>query len=96
MSVDGEEFWSIVPDKGFHPIRVPMIEALLWIGEPLSAIGLVDVLDGFLTMWEAAHHLQLLEALDLVEPTSAGSSDKGKESVFEVSFQLKEATSRDD
>lgn len=51
MSGKREELWSILPEKAHHPTREPMLEALWWIGEPLSAIDLVDVFDGFLTMW---------------------------------------------
>jgi hypothetical protein len=61
MGDDAARFWSAVPEKALHPVRIPMIEALWWIGKPLSARGFVDVLDGFLTMWEALHHLRALE-----------------------------------
>jgi hypothetical protein len=47
MSEGCERFWSTLPKKVLHPVRVPIVEALWWIGEPLSAIALVDVLDGF-------------------------------------------------
>lgn len=68
MSDDYETFWATVPEKALHPVRMPMLEALWRIGESLSAIELVDVLDGFLSMWEAAHHLRVLEALNVLEP----------------------------
>jgi hypothetical protein len=71
MSVDCGDFWSTLPAKVLHPVRVPMVEALRCIGEPLSAVELVDVLDGFLSMWEAMHHLVVLETLDVVERASA-------------------------
>lgn len=69
MSDGYEEFWSTLPEKVQHAVRVPIIEVLWWIGEPLSAIDLVDVLDGFLSMWEAAHHLRVLDALEVAEPS---------------------------
>ena len=96
MSAEGEEFWSAVPEKAHHPVRVPMLEALRWIGEPLSAIGFVDVLDGLLSMWEVAHHLQVLETLEVVEPASVSSPDKRKESGFEVAYRLKKPAIDDD
>ncbi len=90
MSDDYEAFWSTVPEKALHPVRVPMLEALWRIGESLSAIELVDVLDGLLSMWEAAHHLRVLETLDVVEPdpadTGRGISRYG---LFGVPHRLK-------
>lgn len=65
-----------------------MLEALWWIGEPLSAIELVDVLDGYLTMWEAKDHLEVLKGLEVVEPTSASQSDK-QASDFRVPYSIK-------
>jgi hypothetical protein len=77
MSGDFEEAWSTIPTKALHPVRVPMIEAFWRIDEPLSAIDLVDVLDGFLSMWEAAHHLRVLETLNVVEPDPVETSRTG-------------------
>lgn len=65
-----------------------MLEALWRIGEPFSAIEMVNVLDGYLTMWEAAHHLEALCDLGVVEPTSADPSSKQK-SRFNVSYRLR-------
>lgn len=89
MSSGYEEFWSVLPDRALHPHRVPILEALLWIGEPLSAIALVDVIDGHLTMWEAAHHLRVLNSLAVAEPVDAdgGASRSG---VFDVPYRLKD------
>lgn len=89
MSDGYGEFWSTLPEKVQHPVRVPIIEALWRIGEPLSAIALVDVLDGFLNMWEAAHHLRVLDALEVAEPSlvdadSATSRNDG----FNVPYRL--------
>lgn len=94
MSGDCEEFWSTLPEKAQHPVRVPIIEALWWIGEPLSAIALVDVLDGFLSMWEAAHHLRVLDALDVVEPSPVETdSGTSRDDLFDVPYRLKDRNS---
>lgn len=85
-----EEFWSTLPEKVLHPVRVPIIEALWWIGEPLSAIALVDVLDGLLSMWEAARHLRVLDALDVVEPSPVDAdSGTSREDLFDTPYRLK-------
>lgn len=88
MSSDYEEFWSGLPDKALHPHRVPMLEALRWIGEPLSAIALVDVLDGHLTMWETGHHLGVLDSLGVAEPVDADGR-RSRSDVFHVPYRLK-------
>lgn len=90
MSSDREDFWPALPAKAMHPTRVPIIEALRWIGAPLSAIATVDVLDGYLSMSEAAHHLQALEALDVVEPVWPGRPTARREA-FEAPYRLRVA-----
>lgn len=94
MGDECEEFWSTVPDKADHPRRVLFLEALWRISEPLSAVTLVDVLDGAVSMWEAFHHLSILEALDVVEPapTDIGRGTSGRER-FDVPYRLKSWTS---
>lgn len=87
---DYEEFWSTLPDRALHPHRVPILEALRWIGEPLSAIALVDVIDGHITMWEAAHHLRVLNELDVVEPSPVDAESRASRSgVFDVPYHLR-------
>ncbi len=73
MTREDEDFWDALEDR-LDPIQVPMLEALRRIGEPLSAICIVDVLDGYLSMWEAADHLEALQELDIVEPASGDKS----------------------
>jgi hypothetical protein len=89
MNNDYEEFWSALPEKAQHPFRVPIIEALWRIDEPLSAIGLVDVFDGVLSMWDAAHHLHVLDVLDVAEPSPV---DRGscapRGDLFDVPYRL--------
>jgi hypothetical protein len=97
MSGDWEEFWSALPEKVLHPLRVPIIEALWWIGEPLSAIEVVDVLDGALSMWDAAHHLRVLDALEVVEPAPADSdSSASRNDVFYAPYRLRDCNSSED
>lgn len=88
---DGHDaFWSTLPEKVQHPVRVPIIEALWRVGEPLSAIALVDLLDGHMSMWEAAHHLRVLEELDVVEPSESGAS---RRDLFDLPYRLKDRDS---
>lgn len=88
MSGRYDEFWSNVPAKADHPVRVPMLEAMRWIVEPLSALDLVDVLDGDLSMWESAHHLIALEALGVVESTQAPGGRPSRGDEFDRPYRL--------
>lgn len=91
---DYEEFWSTLPEKVLHPLRVPIVEALWRIGEPLSAIALVDVLDGFLGMWDIAHHLRVLDELDVAEPSPVDAdSGASRPDLFDVPYRLKDRNS---
>jgi len=87
---DREEFWATVPDKADHPRRVLLLEALRCIGEPISALTAVDVLDGDMSMWEASYGLTVLERLGIVETTSTdmGRGTTGEER-FDVPYRLK-------
>lgn len=88
MSKDFEEFWSALPEKVEHPLRIPILEAFRWVAEPLSAIDLVDVLDGYITMWEAAHHLRCLEALNVVEDYAADYDPFERRDDFGLPYRL--------
>lgn len=83
MTREDDDFWDALGD--LDPIQVPMLEALWRIGQPLSAIRMVDVFDGYLSMWEAADHLGALQELDIVEPVS-GIKSSGD---FNVPYRLK-------
>lgn len=90
MSDEYKAFWASVPEKADHPSRVPILEAFRWIGEPLSAIGLVDLFDGQnFTMWEAAHHLRALDALDVVEAHPARRNPLSRRDVFDLPYRLR-------
>jgi len=68
---ESDDLWDALEEVDLDPVQVAMLEALRWIGVPLSAIGLVDVLDGYLTMWEAQYHLEVLQKAGVVELVSA-------------------------
>lgn len=95
MSGDYQDFWSALPAKAVHPRRVPMLEAFRWIGEPLTAIDTVDVLDGELDMGEAAHHLAVLEELGVLEarPVKRRPGQRRNDG-FDVPYRLKPPPAR--
>ena len=88
MDKEREEFWSTVPGKADHPARVLMLEAFRWIAEPLSPIAMVDVLDGELSMWDAAAHLLALERLGVVKPVRRAGVPQSGLDRFDVHYRL--------
>lgn len=85
MSWDYDEFWALVPEKALHPHRGLILEAFRCIGEPLSPVMVVDVLEGEVTMWEAAAHLDALVRLGVVR---RGERDPLAPSLREERFDL--------
>jgi len=74
-----------------------MLEALLWIGLPLSPREFVNVLDGDISMWDAAYHLQVLETLGVVAPVSAPPEDEPTQTDdFDEPYRLGEDDDNDD
>lgn len=85
MTAEVEEFWAAMPPKALHPRRVPILEAFRCIGEPLSPVMVVDVLEGEVTMWEAAAHLAALVRLGVVR---RGGRDPQAPSLREERFDV--------
>lgn len=89
MSDKCQAFWAAVPPKARHPVRVPILEAFRWIGEPLSAIDLVDLFDGQdITMWGAAHQLRVLETLGVVRRYPEGREPGTRRGIFDLPYRL--------
>jgi len=60
-----DAWWEGLGPPPLHPVRVQIIEALRWVGEPLYVPQLRDVLDG-VTWAVCEHHLKHLKALGAV------------------------------
>lgn len=97
MTDEIEAFWDALPPKVLHPLRVPILEAFRWTGEPHSAAMLVDVLDGEVTMWEAIAHLDALMRLGVMR---RGRRDPHgpdlREGRFDVLYRMSGQWPRDD
>lgn len=88
MGADLGEVWAGPLESVDHPYQVAIIEALRHTGEPLSAIGVVDVLDGYMSMWSAAAHLMTLERLGIVEPGRGERAVHPGEERFNAVYRL--------
>ena len=66
-------------------LRVLILEAFRCIGQPLSPVMVVDVLEGDLTMWDASAHLDALVRLGVMR---RGQRDPLAPSLREERFDL--------
>jgi hypothetical protein len=92
-----DDFWDALGgDHALDPNLVGILEALRWIGEPLSAVGVVDLLDGQVTMWEAAHHLGSLEALGVLKARPDAQDTFARHDAFALPYGLTESSEGED
>jgi hypothetical protein len=53
--------------RSVHPLKVSIVEAMEWVGEPLSPAELVRVLDRTAKLGTVAYHVKRLEELGALE-----------------------------
>jgi hypothetical protein len=56
-------FWEALAVRLLHPIQLQIIEAMRWIGQPLSASELVQIFSGEYSLATVAYHVRRLVAL---------------------------------
>lgn len=64
---EGEFCWASLVARVLHPTDVQIIEALRWIGQPLSAADLGQIFDGEVSWRLLGHHMRRLARLEAVE-----------------------------
>ncbi|MFL5898000.1 MAG: hypothetical protein ACJ76D_06000 [Solirubrobacterales bacterium] len=87
--LSAEQFcWSSLVASVVHPVKVAIIEALLWIEEPLSAVQIVRLFRGAGREFYDSNirfHLRALVEIELLEPVNpqdSASTLKGKRFYF--------------
>ena len=88
MTHDYEQVWARLPAKVDDHYGVAIVEALWRIGKPLAAIDLVDVFDGYMSMWDAATHLQALERARVVELVPRAEIPQAGHARFDIPYRL--------
>jgi hypothetical protein len=78
------EDWERCGPDPLHPIRVIIVEAMLWIDEPLSARTIEKSVDGAASLALIAYHLRRLAALSVVEK----SGDRVVKGAVQVCYRL--------
>lgn len=83
VDVDHFPGWEPFLPHLVHPVKVAIVEALLWIGEPLSAVQFGKVFrgagEGFRES-NVRYHLGHLREVGVLRKAAAGPSPEGKES----------------
>jgi DNA-binding transcriptional ArsR family regulator len=71
VTVKGDEplifDWSALVPRIVHPLKVTIIEAMCWIGRPLSAAELVEVFDERFSVSHISYHVRELRKAKVVK-----------------------------
>lgn len=62
--------WSTLVPRIVHPMKVTVIEAMIWINCPLSATDLVRAFDGEFGLSHVSYHLTSLAKVGVLEKVS--------------------------
>jgi len=73
--------WGALAPLLIHPVKVQMIEALSWIGKPLSALDLRRILGERFTQQCVAYHVARLAEAKVIEKVGESPS-RGSIEVF--------------
>ena len=68
-NTDPVDCWEALIDRHFSPYKVAIIEALLWIDRPMSAVEFQQIFEKKVHLSTVAYHIRTLAklgALDLV------------------------------
>jgi hypothetical protein len=79
--------WGQLVARVLHPKQVAIIEALLWINEPLSAEDLKLLFEDRPSASVMTHHLRRLTKLDAVKIVARARS---RRSVTSIAYRLKQ------
>lgn len=69
MTVEGDEpdfDWAWLVPRLVHPIKVAIVEAMLWIDRPISASELEKVFDGEIGLGLVSYHMKELAKLGAI------------------------------
>lgn len=78
--------WSLLVAPLINPIKVIIIEAMLWIERPLSATELRHMLFGAYDVPSCSYHLNSLAELKVLEQVTRRRVKKSSRAQFEIFF----------
>lgn len=68
MREQDSEFWARLSGLLLHPVQLQIIEAMLWIGRPLSASEVTRLLGDRPSLSTVAYHFRRLATLGAIKP----------------------------
>ena len=80
--------WAALVPVVFHPLKVAIIEALVWIGVPMSATDLDKALDNRFGLGNVSYHLRELAKAGVVKQARTRRVRGAVERYFRLSDQM--------
>ncbi|HEV7563411.1 MAG TPA: hypothetical protein VGO24_07900 [Solirubrobacterales bacterium] len=74
--------WAALVPSLVHPTRVAMVEAMSWIGRPLSPTDLTHILDNEFTVSYLSYHVRELRKMEVMEKVSSRQVRGATESFY--------------
>lgn len=76
--------WAALVSRLVHPVKVTIIEAMLWIGQPLSASQLVKLMDDDRDYYlsNVSYHMEGLKKVGVVNSMGTRRVRGGRETFF--------------
>lgn len=74
--------WAMLIPNLVHPTRVAVVEAMSWIGRPLSSTDFTHIFDNELTVSYLAYHVRELRKIEVVEKVSSRQVRGATESFY--------------
>jgi DNA-binding transcriptional ArsR family regulator len=68
VSGDGPVDWAVLIPRLVHPTKVLVIEAMLWIDRPMSAVEFARIFDTTVTLSSVSYHVKKLADDGVLEP----------------------------
>lgn len=69
--------WADLVPPFVNPLKVTILEAMLWIGEPLAASDLAKVFDGEFQLALLSYHLTKLREAGILRLVEQGQDGRG-------------------
>jgi hypothetical protein len=92
---DGHPFhWDLLVPRLVHPLKIEIVEAIGWIGQPLSATDLMKILRPRCSISGASYHLNTLAGVGVVEVVDERKVRGGQEKFYFFAPQVQEPPRR--
>lgn len=74
--------WAALVPNLVHPVRVAMVEAMCWIGQPLSSTEFRKIFDNEFSVSYLSYHVRELRKMEVMEKVSSRQVRGATESFY--------------